>query len=215
MSFRRSQLAMDIDHGDLDHVGGGALDGGVDGVALGGAADGVVGGADVADITAPAGDGLDVAVLPSERDRVVHVLPDAGELREILVDDLGGFLARNAQALGQAEGGDAVGDAVIDHLGLAAHLGRDHFGEDAEDPRGGGGVDVDAGFERFQQARLAAERGDDAQLDLRVIRREQQILVAAGTKALRISWPRSVRMGMFCRFGSCELSRPVVVITWL
>ncbi len=33
--------------------------------------------------------------------------------------------------------------------------------------------------------------------------------------ALRISRPTSVRMGMFCRFGSDELSRPVAATVWL
>ena len=32
--------------------------------------------------------------------------------------------------------------------------------------------------------------------------------------AARISRPRSVRTGMFCRFGSFELNRPVAVETW-
>ena len=33
--------------------------------------------------------------------------------------------------------------------------------------------------------------------------------------AERISRPSSVRMGMFCRLGSLELSRPVAATTWL
>ena len=116
---------MDVDHRDFDHVGGGALNGGVDGVAFGGAAHGVVLRANVAQVPAAAGDGLDVTVLPGEGDGVVHELPNAGELLEVLVNDIGAFLARDAQALGQTEGGDTIGDAVIDHLGLAPHFGRD------------------------------------------------------------------------------------------
>ena len=34
-------------------------------------------------------------------------------------------------------------------------------------------------------------------------------------KALRICLPISVRMGMFCRFGSLLLSRPVAATAWL
>ena len=34
-------------------------------------------------------------------------------------------------------------------------------------------------------------------------------------KAERISRPSSVRIGMFCRLGSLELSRPVAATTWL
>ena len=36
-----------------------------------------------------------------------------------------------------------------------------------------------------------------------------------GTKVARISRPSSVRIGMFCKFGSLELSRPVAVPVWL
>ena len=34
-------------------------------------------------------------------------------------------------------------------------------------------------------------------------------------KAARISRPSSVRIGMFCRFGFVEESRPVAVPVWL
>ena len=34
-------------------------------------------------------------------------------------------------------------------------------------------------------------------------------------KARRTRLPMSVRIGMFCRFGSLELSRPVEVMVWL
>ena len=33
--------------------------------------------------------------------------------------------------------------------------------------------------------------------------------------ARRIRRPSAVRIGMFCRLGSCEDSRPVAAITWL
>ena len=38
---------------------------------------------------------------------------------------------------------------------------------------------------------------------------------SAGMNARRICWPRSVRDGMFCKFGSLELSRPVAATVWL
>ena len=38
---------------------------------------------------------------------------------------------------------------------------------------------------------------------------------SSGTKAFLISFPSSPRMGMFCRFGSLEESRPVAVTHWL
>ena len=66
--------ARDLHHGDLDQVGGGALDRHVDGVALGGGAHGGVGGAEVGQVAAAAGDGFDVAAFAGLRDGVGHVL---------------------------------------------------------------------------------------------------------------------------------------------
>ena len=94
---------MDLDHRHFDHVRRRALDRGIDGVALGGAADGRVRGSDVTQVTAPAGDRFHVTVLARELDGVAHVFPDAGELREIMLNDPGGFLAGDAEALGQSE----------------------------------------------------------------------------------------------------------------
>ena len=53
----------DADHGEFDHVGGGALDGGVDGGALGVAAEVLVAGIEVGEIAAAAAEGFDVAGL--------------------------------------------------------------------------------------------------------------------------------------------------------
>ena len=49
---------------------------------------------------------------------------------------------------------------------------------------------------------------EQAQLDLRVVGRQQHVPGSA-TKARRILRPSSVRIGMFCRLGSVEDSRPV------
>jgi len=59
-----------------------------------------------------------------------------------------------------------------------------------------------------RQQRIAAEVGQQAQLDLRIIRREQ-LRSRRGGEGARISRPSSVRVGMFCRFGLIEESRPV------
>ena len=41
------------------------------------------------------------------------------------------------------------------------------------------------------------------------------MLGAPATNARRTSRPSSVRMGMFCRFGSLDESRPVAATVWL
>ena len=57
------------------------------------------------------------------------------------------------------------------------------------------------------QHRLAGQVGEDAQLDLRVVGRQQPRAVGSATNAPRISRPSGVRTGMFCRFGFV-LERP-------
>ena len=81
----------------------------------------------------------------------------------------------------------------------------------AEHLRGGDRVDVDALGERLLQRADVGHVGQDAQLDLRVVGRDQQVARARRTKASRILRPSSVRIGMFCRLGSFEVSRPVEV----
>jgi hypothetical protein len=55
--------------------------------------------------------------------------------------------------------------------------------------------------------------GHDAQLDLRIV--AARIFQPGGaTKAWRMRRPSSVRIGMFCRLGSEEDSRPVAAVAW-
>ena len=166
MFFSSYILQLDADHSDFNHVGGGTLDRRVDGVALGGGADGAVGGVDVADVAAASGDGFDVAFIPRGFDNAVHAGFNRRILFEIALDNFRSFFARNAQTLGEAEGGDAIDDAEVDHLGFAAHVGRNIGQRDAEDARGGGGVNVFAAFEGGFHVLVAAEVRHDAQFDL-------------------------------------------------
>jgi hypothetical protein len=56
--------------------------------------------------------------------------------------------------------------------------------------------------------------GNDPQLDLRVVRRDQRRLGVSATNARRMRRPRGVRIGMFCRFGSDDDRRPVAATAW-
>ena len=85
---------------------------------------------------------------------------------------------------------------------------RDQVGRHAEDPRRGGAVDVLLLFEGLDEGRVPREVRQDPQLDLGVVR-DDEPEPGGATKALRISRPVAVRIGMFCRLGSEEESRPV------
>ena len=157
------EFSGDAGHGEFDHVGGGALNGGVDGGAFGGGAEGGVLGGDVADESSAAGFGFDVAVFAAEGDGVVHVGFDAGEGGEVGFDDVGGVGAGKVfDALGEAKGGDAVHDAEVDHFGGSALGVGDVVEGDSEDTGGGGLVDVFAAFEGFTESGVAAHVGHDA-----------------------------------------------------
>lgn len=71
-------------------------------------------------------------------------------------------------------------------------------------------MDVEAVEERLPEFRYVGDVGQDAQLDLGVVGRQDPMAVGGdegGTDAA----PSSVRTGMFWRFGSLEERRPVVV----
>ena len=162
-----------VDHGELDHVGGGALDGGVDGGSLGVGADGAVAGVDVGEVAAAAADGFGVAVCFGRLDGVVHEVFDFGVLLPVGGDDFGGFGAGDGEALAEAEGGDAVDNAEVDHLGGAALVGGDLVAGEAVDFGGGLGVDVGVVLEGGDHAFVAGEGGHDAELDLGVVGGEE------------------------------------------
>lgn len=157
---------IDVDHGELDHVGGGALNGRVHRHSLSLAAHGGVGAGDVTDHAAALREGLDVAVLFGLGDDLIHEAFDAGELLEVVLNDRGCLGAGNAEALAQAEGADAIDDAEIDHLRRAAHLGQHAVEFDAINTCCGGLVNVVALREGFDHRGIAAERGHDAEFDL-------------------------------------------------
>jgi len=168
-----------LDHGDFDEVGGGALDGHVDGVAFGGGADGGVGGAEVGEITAASGDGFDVAAFTGAGDGVGHVVFDAGVLGEVAVDERLGVGTRDAKPLGESEGGDAVADAVVDHFSLVALGFGDLSKRQSEDFGSGGAVDVFAAGERFEESGVLSECGKNAEFDLRVVGGEESVFLVA------------------------------------
>ena len=77
-------------------------------------------------------------------------------------------------------------------------------------------VQVLAGVERLDQARVAGQVRHDPHLDLAVVGGHQLGVARRRRRsASRIRRPASVRIGMFCRFGSVDDSRPVAAMVWL
>ena len=170
------QRVVGVDHRDLDDVGGGALDDGVDREPLAEAAHLPVAGADLRDLAAAAEQRRHVAVLLGLRDRVLHELRDGGEALQVAVDELLRLLLRDLQPVGEAVGAEAVDDPVVDHLRLAsacrrraAPAGR------SKTALGGLGVDVLAAHEDVAQHLLVGDVGEHAQLDLAVVDAEQDV----------------------------------------
>ena len=90
----------------------------------------------------------------------------------------------------------------------------DQIRRNAEDLRRGRAVDVLLLLEGLDQGLVAREVRQDAQLDLRVVRDDELRRPGGAMNARRISRPAAVRIGMFCRFGSDEESRPVAATVW-
>ena len=90
-----------------------------------------------------------------------------------MLHQLLGHLARGAQLPRQPEGGGAVGNGEVDDLRHAPHLARHLLRRHAEDAAGGGGVQVLAAAEDLDQRLVAGDVRQHAQLDLRVVRRQQ------------------------------------------
>src|SRR5690606_1575945 len=85
------QLFVQADHGDLDEVGGAALDGRVGRDALGVLAQHAVVGGQFGYVAAPARDGLDVAARTAFGDRFGDVGIDARVGGEVVVDEFLGL----------------------------------------------------------------------------------------------------------------------------
>ena len=127
---------MDVDHRDLDDVGGRALHDRVHGQAFAEAARLPVRRADLRHGASPAEECRHVAVALGLLDRALDEVLDVREAGEVGVDVLLRLLARDLQVLRESERGDPVDDPEVDHLGdvalvlrqlgrvLSEHLGR-------------------------------------------------------------------------------------------
>ena len=98
------ETAVDACHSNLYYVGGGALDGGVDGVALGISANHGVVAVDVAQIATAVECGLGVTLLAGAVYALLHILMNARISLEITVYEGFCFGATHVETFSQAEG---------------------------------------------------------------------------------------------------------------
>ena len=99
----------------------------------------------------------------------------AGVFFEVRVNESLGFFLLNAKLLGQSKRRESIDDAEIDDFGVAAVVGRNHQRRHAKDLRRSQSVDVLASPERFHQQLVFGKMRQQAQLDLRIVCRKQQI----------------------------------------
>lgn len=162
-----SESLLDADHGEFDHIGGGTLNGHIDGVAFGGGTNSGVTGIDIREGAASTATCFDIALIAGKFFLCFHVAGDAGELREVSIDDFLSLGAAGiAESLGEAIGGDAVWDAEVDHFCGTALFAGDGMGIGLENFSGGGGVDILSLAEGGQEALVLGEGGKDSQFDL-------------------------------------------------
>ena len=170
------------DHRELDDIGGRALYRRVHGHALGEHALVKIAALDGGQLAAAAEHRRDVARLTCFGDDLVHEGAHAGVALEVAADVVAGFLARDVQVAREAEVADAVDDAEVDGLRMAAQLRRDFLQGDAEDLGGRARVDVLAALERIDEVLVARHVREQAQLDLRVVGRQKVVVSLARLK---------------------------------
>ena len=118
---------------------------------------------------------LHIAVVLGEIHRVVHILANAGEALEIAVDETLRLAARDAQVARETKARDAVDHPEVDRLGLAADLRGHLLQRHVKDLGGGHGVNVVTIGKGLFQRVDSRHMGQDAQLDLAVVERQEHI----------------------------------------
>ena len=103
----------------------------------------------------------------------MHVFLHAPVVVQIIVDIRPGFVAGNPDVLRQGELGNAIDDAEIDSLGMAALQGGDLLHRHAEHLGGRGRVDVHMVTEGLAHGVVTGDMRQHPQLDLAVVRVHQ------------------------------------------
>ena len=174
---------MDTNHGHLDHIRGRPLDGGVDGVSFGKSPQIGVGRLYITNITPATHEGLHITSTSGRGYGLVHIVFDTRIGSEVLVDEIGGFLPRDAQTLAQAKSGNAINNAKVDCFGLSAKVFVDLRRINTVNTSRCGRVDVEPIGEGLHHMRVAAHRRHNPQLNLAVVCRQQAVVRIARHKS--------------------------------
>ena len=130
---------------------------------------------DVGQVAAAVEERLGVAVFACRLLRLLHVLVYTGEGVEVALDELLRLVARDIETLGETEDGDAVDDAKVGAFCLCALVARHAVNVLFIYACCGGSVYVVALAERLNHVLVAREMRHHAQLNLRVVGREEQL----------------------------------------
>ena len=163
------------DHGDLHDVGRGALDDHVDREPLALLAQLPAPRAQLGHLAAAPEQRRDVAVLGALLDRLLDEPRHGREPGQVALDELVRFLLGDVQPVGHPPGREPVNDSVVDHLRLRTHSRVDLIRCHPKHTTGRSGVDIFAFSEDFLEHVLAGDVGQQPQLDLRVVGRDQQV----------------------------------------
>ena len=164
-------------HRDFDDVGSSSLYWSVDCVSLGISAHHGVSRCYVGKHAAPSEQGCHKAFLFRHLDALVHKPTHAGECLEVAFNQLLGLVARYLQSLRQSECRNAVNHTEVCGFCFPSLVVGHVFGALVENFGGSGTVDVLAGKESLHERLVLADVCHDAQLNLRIVGREERVPV--------------------------------------
>ena len=170
------EAGLDVQHRQLDDVGGRSLDGGVQRHPLGHFPALTIRGVEVGQVPPTPQDRLGETRAPRLRDDAAQVVADMPEPFEVLLHQAPGLADGDLELTRQAECGQTVGEPVVHRLDLGTHRAADRIRSNPEHACGHGRVEVRPGGERLDQADVTRRVGHDPHLDLAVVGREQGLV---------------------------------------